>query len=64
MKNRVRRCGGDDVGWEVSALRSHWMTEILLDMSLGMQRSEENIDAPYCAVEASWAEPKSLAYVL
>jgi len=29
VKKRVRRCGGDDVGCEVSAFRSHCMTEIL-----------------------------------
>lgn len=29
VKKRVRRCGGDDVGCEVSAFRSHCSTEIL-----------------------------------
>ena len=29
VKKRVRRAGGEEVGWEVSALRSHWRTEIL-----------------------------------
>ena len=30
VKNRVRRCGGDDVGCEVSAFRSHCITDILM----------------------------------
>ena len=29
VKKRVKRCGGEEVGWEVSAFRSHWMTDIL-----------------------------------
>jgi hypothetical protein len=29
VKKRERRCGGEDVGWDVSALRSHWRTDIL-----------------------------------
>lgn len=29
VKKRVRRCGGDDVGCEVSAFRSHCSTEML-----------------------------------
>lgn len=29
VKKRVRRKGGDEVGEEVSALQSHWRTEML-----------------------------------
>jgi len=29
VKKRERRWGGDDAGWDVSALSSHWRTEIL-----------------------------------
>jgi hypothetical protein len=29
VKKRVRRWGGEDVGWDVSAFRSHCNTDIL-----------------------------------
>jgi hypothetical protein len=38
VKKRVRRCGGEDVGCEVSAFRSHCSTEILCACSGYAQR--------------------------
>ena len=43
MKKRVRRCGGDDVGCEVSAFRSHCSTEILCAMHARNADFEEKV---------------------
>ena len=34
MKKRVRRAGGEEDGWEVSAFRSHWITDMLLSLGV------------------------------
>jgi hypothetical protein len=43
VKKRVRRCGGDDVGCEVSAFRSHCSTEILCACSAGNARAAADL---------------------
>ena len=37
VKKRVRRWGGEDVGWDVSAFRSHCSTEILHTFTLAFR---------------------------
>lgn len=34
VKNLLSLCGGEDVGWDVSALSSHCRTEILKDRDI------------------------------
>jgi hypothetical protein len=47
VKKRVRRCGGDDVGCEVSAFRSHCSTEILCAMHARSADFEEKVSVRF-----------------
>ena len=66
MKKRVRRWGGEDVGCEVSAFRSHWRTEMLwFAVSERYMHVGGSIrGVPYCTVETTRAEPEALTNIL
>ena len=70
MKKRVRRWGGREVGWDVSAFRSHCITEMLGRRS-GFGESDSSAKgegrdrlAPDGTVEASGSKAKALPDVL
>lgn len=69
MKKRVSRWGGEDVGCEVSAFSSHWMTDILKGSARFQQYCDESrlymgACIPDCPVETTWPEAEPLTDVL
>jgi hypothetical protein len=78
VKKHVRRWGGKEVGWDVSAFRSHCITEMLkrhggraggrdLDSQIRVGREKEEGRgglAPGGTVEASRSKAKALPDVL
>lgn len=62
VKKRLRRWGGEDVGWDVSALSSHCKTDIL--RMVKRLHPSGRAAVPYCTVETSGSETKALTDVL
>jgi hypothetical protein len=66
VKNRDRRCGGEDVGCDVSALRSHCRTDILRGQgrNLDVYKGSLGQIEPDDTVKTTRSESKSLTDVL
>ena len=65
MKKRVSRCGGEDVGCDVSALSSHCNTEMLrVVLSAVAGQYGKLCLVPDGTVKTSWSKAEALADVL